>query len=144
MMSSRLPRNGSSESRSGIQGASPSTHSTDASSAAEIATAPPIEKPSSSVRRAASACTAARESSSRPRRDARPASLLELADDILERPAPAAEERDHLDPAANRLSARTSAAALPRSPDPTPPAFAKSGRYATVGSVATATSISRR
>ena len=46
----RRPRSGSSESRSGIQGASPTTRSTDGSPAAAIATAPPIENPSSSVR----------------------------------------------------------------------------------------------
>ena len=40
----------SSESRSGSHGARPTTRSTDGSSAAAIATAPPIEKPSSSVR----------------------------------------------------------------------------------------------
>ena len=51
------------ESRSGIQGASLSACSTDGSSAIEIATAPPIEKPSSSVRCAPAACTAARASS---------------------------------------------------------------------------------
>ena len=61
--SCRFPRSGSNDKRSGIHGASPTTRSTDASSATEIATAPPIEKPSSNVRSAPTAWTAARASS---------------------------------------------------------------------------------
>ena len=58
----RLARIGSNESRSGSQGASPSTDSTEGSTAACTATAPPIEKPSSSVRGAPVSTTAARAS----------------------------------------------------------------------------------
>ena len=61
--SSRLPRSGSSASRSGIHGASPSTRSTDGSSAAAIATAPPIEKPSKAVCAPSASRIAARASS---------------------------------------------------------------------------------
>ena len=57
--SNRFPRRVSRLSRSGIQGASPRTASTVGSAAAWIATAPPIEKPSRSVRGAPVSSTAA-------------------------------------------------------------------------------------
>ncbi len=58
----RRPRSVSSPSRSGIHGASPRTVATGGSSAARIATAPPMEKPRSKVRGAPAAQTAARAS----------------------------------------------------------------------------------
>ena len=60
---SRRPRSGSSESRSGSHGARPSTVATDGAPAACTATAPPIEKPSRSVRPAPSASIASSASS---------------------------------------------------------------------------------
>ncbi len=60
--SRRFPAIGASSSRSGIQGASPITPSTRGSSAAEIATAPPIENPTSRTGPAVAAI-AARQSS---------------------------------------------------------------------------------
>ena len=62
MTASRRPRNGSSDRRSGNHGARPTTVSTDGSTAACTATAPPIEKPSSKVRGAPASTTAARAS----------------------------------------------------------------------------------
>ncbi len=61
--SSRLPRSGETSSSSGIHGARPRTPVTRGSSAAEIATAPPIEKPSRSFGPAPVASIAARQSS---------------------------------------------------------------------------------
>jgi hypothetical protein len=58
MTANRLPRRVASSSRSGIQGASPTTVSTLGSAEAVIATAPPTEKPSRSLSGARVALTA--------------------------------------------------------------------------------------
>ncbi len=63
MTEKRRPRRPSRGSWGGIQGAKPTTFSTDGSEAASIATAPPIEKPSRNIRSPPTASIAARASS---------------------------------------------------------------------------------